>query len=205
MNISQAPVYAVVPDGQLFVIHAQQMQDDGVHVMTGCAGFAFPGPLVTLAVSRSPLHPTTGKPSDERPTIVIPACLPLAERHTAKLGGPYDQGVFKHASRLQVLDQAGNRLVDLSGHVRQLGVDVGMIVPVFAGATRSTPDLDKSHPPLQHAAAKDAALGKILGVILIHSVKLSHRFAFAFHVEQVRHTELHAGGHLETLDSGFEP
>ena len=35
MNISQAPVYAVVPDGQLFVIHAQQMQDDGVHIMTG--------------------------------------------------------------------------------------------------------------------------------------------------------------------------
>ncbi len=88
-------------------------------------------PLVTLAIG-SRFNSAAAHPIREDKGVVVPTQAALRTGHTAKLGGPYDQGVFKHASRLQVLDQAGNRLVDLSGHVRQFGVDVGMIVPVFA-------------------------------------------------------------------------
>ncbi len=69
---------------------------------------------------------------------------PLQRRRAAELAAPEDQRVVEQAARFQVLEQAGDRLVDLAGVLRVALLEVAVLVPLhFASlcvtCTKRTP------------------------------------------------------------------
>ena len=74
MHVGQAAVDAVVAEGQLGVVDAQQVQDRGVQVVAaGRARAVLPGPFVALAVGDAALDAAAGQPGDERAAVVVAA------------------------------------------------------------------------------------------------------------------------------------
>ena len=204
VDVGQAAVDAVMADCQSFVVDAEQVQDGSEHVMAVCAGFTFPTPTIALAVRAPALGPTTGQPCDERPSIVIAPGLSLTERHPSKLGGPDNKRVLQHTTRLEILDQPGNWFVNLPGHVWQLVVDVGVIIPVVGWPAGTAPNLDEPYASLDHSPAEDAAFGKIRRRFFVGPVQPAYDWAFALEIEQFGDTQLHSRSHLEALDSCHE-
>src|SRR5262245_1933990 len=95
MNIGQTPIDSAMTKSELFVIDPQKVQQRRVkiigvgHVLNG-----FPGPLVTLAERRARFYPGTGKPGDERASVVVSTGRALTKRHATKLSGPDQKSVI---------------------------------------------------------------------------------------------------------------
>src|SRR5215470_10013440 len=89
VDIGQAAVDAVVADGQLLVIDAEQVQDGRVQVVAvRLALGGLVAELVAGAVGHAGLDAGAGEPGDERPAVMVAASCPLCERHAAELGRP---------------------------------------------------------------------------------------------------------------------
>src|SRR5437588_12879047 len=73
VDVGEAAVYAVVAEGQLFVVDAEQVENGGVEVVAVGRRYSFPGPLIAFTVGDATLDACSGKPGDERAAIVVAA------------------------------------------------------------------------------------------------------------------------------------
>src|SRR5690606_27751090 len=126
---------AVGQIGRLQVVQAQQLQHGGVQVV-GVHGLVLVGglqaDLVGGAIGVARLQAATGQPLGVAPGVVVAAGAAFAPRGAAELGGPDHQCAFQQAARLQVGQQAGNRLVHHAGHRGVVRFQVVVGVPVAA-------------------------------------------------------------------------
>ena len=136
VHVREAAVGAVVAEGQLLVVEAEEVQDGGVDVVTLGEALAVGGlvaPFVALSVGDAALDAAAGEPVGEDEGIVVAALAALGAGHAAELGGPEDECVLEHAPILEVLDERRGAL----GHAeRKRGVvtgDVFMGIPVATG------------------------------------------------------------------------
>ena len=110
MHVGEAAVDAVVADGELRVVDAQQVQDGGVDVVDLGGVFAverFVAPLVGEAVSRASFDAAAAEPVGEDEGVVVAAFGTLGRRHSAELGGPEDERVVEQAALFQIFDERG--------------------------------------------------------------------------------------------------
>ena len=126
MHVRQAPIGAVVADRQASVIDAEQMQNGRVQIVAGQRLDGAPAPLVAFSVGHAALDAGAGEPGDRRAAVVIAPLGALAERMPAELGAEDDQRVLEQASLLEILQQGGDRLIDLLGHGRQFSQDAAV-------------------------------------------------------------------------------
>ena len=104
VHVCQSAIDAVVADGELFVVDAEEVHRGGVEVVAvDGVGRGFVGPDVAFAVGGAAFDAATGHPGSERGGVVIAARAPLAARHAAELGGPDDEGVVEHTARFEIL------------------------------------------------------------------------------------------------------
>ena len=117
--------------------------------------------IVGGAIDGAPLHPPAGDPDAEPERIVIAAVRPLRERRPAELPRPDDERLLEEPTTFQVVDQPGNRLVDLSGHLAMAGFQATVLVPRIAdlpefGGTRQAGELDEAHAAFHEAPGEEA-------------------------------------------------
>ena len=120
----------------------------------------------------------------------------LRVNRAAELAAPDDQRFVQQAARLQVFDQAVDRLVDVAALVGQAAGDVRVRVPVVQ-VNLNEAHAAFDHPPgQQHRVAEGA---RLLGRF---AVELVGRFGFVRDIGQFGHAGLHAEGQLVLLDAG---
>ena len=103
MHIRQAAVDAVVADGELFMINAEQVHQRGVDVVAGRRVGAVErlvAPLVAFACNDSALDATAAEPVGEDIGVMVATFATLRAGHAAEFGGPQDDRVIKQAALL---------------------------------------------------------------------------------------------------------
>ena len=63
------------------------------------------------------------------PVTVRLSYIALNEDRSTKLADPNDDGVVQHSPLFEVLDEGGGRLIGVSTLERELGVEIGVLVP----------------------------------------------------------------------------
>ena len=112
------------------MIDAQQMQHRGVQIVDIAPIFDdFITVLVRGAVNCAALDSAAGQPHREPERIVVPAVRALGERSSAKFAGPHDKCFVQQSARLQIFQQAGDRLIHGPGIFRMILYQAAMGVP----------------------------------------------------------------------------
>ena len=81
----------------------------------------------------------------------------------AELGAEDDERVVQQAALLQVLEQAGDGLIDLRGELRVVGLDLRVRIPLAAAAA-AVEELHEAHAALDEPARDEALLAERLCV-----------------------------------------
>ena len=144
--------------------------------------------------------PLTPPPAShiEKPRLLWSRPLaPSRRRRAAELAAPDDQRVVEQAARFQIVQQARR-----SGWSLLLGVvavvgDVAVIVPRLAVAVV---DLHHAHAALDQPAGDQAGVGELARRRRAAASPAVSRAE----VERLLRLELHAEGHLQRRDAGFE-
>ena len=76
-----------------------------------------------------PLTPSAGKPQAESVRVVIAAIRRLHKRRAAELAGPENERLVEQSARFQVLDQPGDRLIDLKGIDPVVPLELDVLIP----------------------------------------------------------------------------
>ena len=118
--------------------------------------------IVRLAVNRAASGTATSHPHAETAWVVIATVVLLREpsravNGAAKLTAPHDEGVFKHAALLEVLDESVAGLVHILALAGHASADVGVMVPVVVV------DLYKTDTSLDESACHEDTVGKAAG------------------------------------------
>src|SRR5262245_21491429 len=89
VHVSEPAVYAVVPEGQLLVVDAEQMQNGRVQIVTvRRLTHDLVGPGVAFAAADTAPDAAAGQPAGESERVVVAALAPLAARHAAEFRRP---------------------------------------------------------------------------------------------------------------------
>src|SRR5262245_6573254 len=88
-----------------------------------------------------------------------------------ELAAPNDHGRIEQAALFQVLDQAGDRLVGVSGMVVVVLLHVGVCVPVVVVVPTAGINLDESYAALDESAGEQALAAKVARTLLVHSIQ----------------------------------
>ena len=118
MHIGEATIDAVVTEGQLFVVDAEQvehrcMQIVAVRGICRC----LVRPLVAFAIGCAAFDASACQPGGEGVGVVVAALAALTAGHAAELGGPDDDGVVQESPGLQVLEQCRCGSVHACAHI----------------------------------------------------------------------------------------
>ena len=92
-----------------------------------------------------------GQPGTEAVRMMISAARSFTMRRPAQLRRPDDQRFIEHAALLEVLEQAGDRQVDLAHLAQEAGPQTGVVIPA-AGTAAAAEDLHETDAPFDHAA-----------------------------------------------------
>ena len=121
--------------------------------------------LVGLADADAALDPAAGHPHREAVGVVVAAgpLGVLGGRLAAELAAPDDQGLVEQAAPLQVLEQAGDRLVGAAGVVVVVLDEVAVGVPVAVVVGAAGVELDEPDAALDQPAGQQAAAAEVAG------------------------------------------
>ena len=180
----------------------------------------FESPLVRLAEGAA-FDAATAEPVGEDEGIVVATLAALRAGHSAKLGGPEDDGVLEHASLFQILDQGGSTTGHPQRERRVVAFDVAVAVPVAPGKAIviAAPDLDEPHTALEQAAGDEALAAEELALRLFidragiidsrslggEAIHVFDVLRFLGDIERIGGAELHRGSKLVTADAGGKP
>ena len=116
--------------------------------------------LVGGAVDDAALDAAAGQPGAEALRMMV-AAVALGAGRAAELGAPDDERVVEQAALLEVLEQAGDRQVDLRRELAVVGLDAGVRVP-GAAAAAAVEDLHEAHAALDQPPGRQAQLAERL-------------------------------------------
>src|SRR5216684_286514 len=130
-DVSQAEIAAGVTIGELLVIESQQVQDGGVHIVNMHAILdGVVAEFIGCAIYKPGLHASARHPHSVAVRIVVATVTKLRPRRAPELPGPDDQRIFQQPPGLQILQQPGDRLVDLESQLRMALRNLGVLVPI---------------------------------------------------------------------------
>src|SRR4030095_15868688 len=149
---------AGVPKGEAFVVEAQAAENGGVEIVSVNAVLHDAAAIVVrLAVRDARLHAATGEPARECGAVMTAPVRTVGRGRAAELGGPDNERIFQHSARLEILDKAGDCLVDISRE-RLVRFDVAMGVPIIVRA--DIDQFDEAHPALDEAEGDQTLPGE---------------------------------------------
>ena len=195
------------------MVDAQQMQDGRVQIMDRADAFHRMVPvLVRGSVDGAGLDSAAGQPEAEAERIVVPAVRALDERSAAEFARKDHQRFVEQAPALEILQQAGHRLVDGVGVPAVPHDQVLVLIPrIRRIAPAAVAAIDHGQFDEPHAALDEAARDEALqGVIAlgrkrrVQAVEFAGRLGLAADVDQLRHGRLHVVGRLVVLDGRFD-
>src|SRR6185369_5436535 len=85
--------------------------------------------LVGRAVGDAALHSAARQPAAEAEGVVVAAVGPLRAGRPSELRAPDDERLVEHPAALEVLEKAGDRLIDLAAELRVAGLQAPVGVP----------------------------------------------------------------------------
>lgn len=169
VDISQAAVDAVMPEGESSMVDAEEVEKGGVHIVDLGGVFAvqrFVPPWVTFSMGDSAFDSPATEPVGEDIGVVVASFeAVLRGRHSTKLRGPENEGILEETALFEVLDEGGCTARHAHGEGAMVTLDVFMGIPVPSGKTVvvSAPDLDKTHTAFEEAACSEAFLREVEG------------------------------------------
>ena len=207
INVRQAKIAARVLVRQLFVVDPHQVQDGGVQVVDRHPVlYGIVAEFIGFSIAKASFDAAARHPHREPLGVMVAAddlrVARLGSWCAAKLAPPQDQRIFQQPPRLEVLDQARYRLVDLADVDLVSLFQVGVLVPLFVvkGQAVRVADLDKTDAPFGKAAGQQTHLAKVLGLLVVQPVQLPRVVRFAGQVDRLGRGGLHAKGHLVRFD-----
>ena len=141
MHVGQTEVSAGIAICQLFVIEAKQVQNRRVQVVHADRFIdSLEAKIVGRTVADASANTAAGHPDGKPVVIVVPAESFLSaarqfdRRGAAELTAPDDERILEQTPLLQVGNQRGNRLIDLTRQLSMVGLNVVVVVPGLSGA-----------------------------------------------------------------------
>src|SRR5262249_60378524 len=116
--------------GELGVLQAKQVEPRRLDVVDADAVFnSLVAELARLAVVHSALDAAAGQPDREGLRVVVAALRTLRIRGPAEFPAPDDERILEQATRLEVGEQGGGRLIGGLAATAMVGLDVVVAVP----------------------------------------------------------------------------
>src|SRR5690606_26452182 len=141
---------AVVPERQLQVVEAEQMQDGRMDVVRiHLLADRLQSDLARLAERRAGPAAAAGEPLRVAPRIVVAPVGALAERRAPELRCPDDQRRLEQTEGLEIREQRSNRLVDRERVRAMVLFEILVRVPIVVvrfGQRRHGPGHDLNEP-----------------------------------------------------------
>ena len=184
------------------MVDAQGVQDRGVDVVDVEPVFdGMEAEVVGLADDDALFHAAAGHPHGESIGVMVAAVAFLGHGRAAELTAPDDQGLVEQAPALEVLEQAGDRLIHGAAGLGVVRLDVGVGVPL---AARAAVDLNEPDAALDQAASQQAEPADGFGRRVVQAVEGARLGGLAGQVDGLGGLGLHAEGQLIALDPGVE-
>src|ERR1051325_4404380 len=100
LHVRQATLHAIVLEGELLVIEAEEVEDGGVEVVERVNVLhGLLGEWIGFSVADAGFHAGAGEPAGEAVGIMIAALRALLEEgHATELGAPDDERVLQQAA-----------------------------------------------------------------------------------------------------------
>lgn len=157
--------------------------------------------IVCFPVDGAALGAASRHPHGEAAGMMVSSVVRFAESALAVNGAsefptPDDQGVLKHASFLEVIDESVTGTVDvlaLGGHT---AIDIAVMVPVVVV------DLNEPDITFREPACHEGDIGKASRFSGFLAIELKGAFGFLAQVREFGHAGLHAGCHFILPDAG---
>ena len=201
MHVGEAEVTPLEAEGQGFVVDSQEMKDGGLEVVdvNGILGHVV-AKSTGATVNHAGFHSAAGHPHREAARVVIPSevlVAGLGVGGTAEFSPPDDEGVFKHAAFLEVLEEGGGGTVDRIDLALDGIGDAVVVIPT------AIVELDEAHTRLGKATGEKAVgcEGCLSG---LGPVALEDALWFPGDIHQPGDRALHAVGQLEGVDAGLD-
>ena len=179
-------------------VEAELVQDRGVDVGDVVAVLdGVEADLVGRAVDDAALDAAAGHPDREAVDVMVAAVAALRAGRAAELGGEDDERLVEQAALLQVLEQAGDRLVDLARSASR----GSSFRPPWASQAPAPPcavlDLDEAHAALDEPAGGEASACRTSRVAAsVEAVERLRLGRLVGEVDDLGHRRLHAEGEL---------
>ena len=145
------------------VVEAELMEDGGVEVGDVLAAFdGVEAEFVGGAVDVAAFDAASGHEAGEAVGVVVAtgaADVGVAEFRAggaAELGAPDDEGFIEHAALFEVVDEAGDGLIDLGAHGWHQVGDVLVMIPATSTAAVAVEELDEADALFDEAAGGES-------------------------------------------------
>ena len=153
--------------------------------------------VVGLAIGEAGFETAPGEQHGKARGVVVAArAVALGVGRAAKLAAPPHDRVVQQAAGLQILEQAGDRLVDAHGVVLVLR-QIGVLVPRRIVRVVGVVDLDVAHTGFGEPARLETLPAVVVGRLLADPVKGERRRGFLRKIERVGGVVLQAPAELE--------
>src|SRR5262245_10309788 len=125
--------------------------------------------LVGGAVRDAAFNAAAGHPHRKTVRMMVTAISPLSTWRAAELGPPHDQGFIEQAAPLQILEQSGNRLIDLVTQERISPPQIAVGVPGAGAAIAAVENLHEADARFHEPACSQTELAE--GFPLVDTVE----------------------------------
>ena len=206
MDVGEPHVTAAEADGELGVIHAQQVQHGGVQIVDLEAFIdCLVAVLVGAAVDGTAFHAATGHPEAKPKGVMVAAVISLRKRRAAEFTHPDKQRTVEQAAGFEVGQKRGDGLVDGLGIFFVAVLEPAVLIPAIAIAAGAG-ELNEPHAALHQPAGDEAVAAECAGVaeFRVEAVILFGLLGLALEIHQLRHGRLHAEGQFLICDGRFD-
>ena len=164
MHVGQAEVAALVFEGELGVVDAEQVHHGRVQVVDVDGVF---GDVVTVVVGLAVAHAgfdSAARHEDrEASRVMVAAVVVLGEASlavdgAAELAAPNDERVFEHSAVFEVFNQRASGLIGVFGLFANALGEFNVLVPA------TVEELDEANAPLRQPPCKRQLAAKVPGL-----------------------------------------
>ena len=157
MHVSKSEVATLKAVSEFRVVHAEEMQNGGMEIVDGNGvPIYIPGKIISRAIHLTSLDATASHPKAEGARVVVSTGDRLVagsifpKRCSTEFAAPDDKRGVQQTALFEVFQQGSDRLVDHLTVMRELGVQIAVMIP------GGMDDIHKAHTALDHPARLEA-------------------------------------------------